>query len=178
MKKTSLAAFVALALIGTAAGAQTVQEKSTTVSSTNPVTGDQTTTHTVTRTEFKTLDTNADGVIVVGEIPQADPFATVFTAYDADGDKKITRVEYDAWVAAKPVADATVAKTTTTTTTTKHREFTTLDADADGYIVLDEIPDSDEFRTVWVKYDTDGDKRITKVEYQPYYTVSVDVDAD
>lgn len=178
MKKTSLAVFVALALFGTAAGAQTVQEKSTTVSSTDPVTGDQTTTHTVTRTEFKTLDTNADGVIVVSEIPQADPFATVFTAYDADGDKKITRVEYDAWVAAKPVAVAPTAKTTTTTTTTttKHREFTALDVDADGYVVLDEIPAGDEFRTVWVKYDTDGDKRITKVEYDPYYTVSVDAD--
>lgn len=176
MKPTNLAVFVALALFGAAAGAQTVQQQSTTVSKTDPVTGAQTTTQTTTRTEFTTLDTNADGYIVVSEVPKADPFATVFTTYDADGDKKVTRVEYDAWVAAKPVAATAATTTTTTTTTTKHPAFTVLDTNADGYIVLDEIPNDDEFRTVWVKYDADGDKRITKVEYEPYYTVSVDVD--
>jgi hypothetical protein len=172
MKPTKLATFVALSLFGVAAGAQTI-EKSTTTRSTDPVTGAQTTTQTTTRTEFKSLDTNADGYLVVSEVPSQDPFARVFAAYDADGNKKVTRVEYDAWVAAKPVAATT---TTTTTTTTRHPAFAALDRDADGYIVVDEIPADNEFKTVWVKYDADGDKRITKVEYDPYYTVSVDVD--
>jgi len=175
MKPSILATFVALSLFGVAAGAQTV-EKTTTTSKTDPISGARTTTQTTTRTEFKSLDANADGFIVVSEIPQADPFATQFITYDADGDKKVTRVEYDSYlttVATKPVAATT---TTTTTTTTKHPAFTVLDVDADGYVVLDEIPADNEFRTVWVQYDKDGDKRITKVEYDPYYTVSVDVD--
>src|SRR5262245_60494247 len=140
MKTSILAAFVALSLFGVAAGAQTVEQKTTTVSKTDPITGAKSTTQTTTRTEFKTLDVNADGYLIVSEVPTADPFATVFTTYDADGDKKVTRIEYDAWAAAKPVAATT---TTTTTTTTKHPEFTVLDVDADGYIVVDEIPASD-----------------------------------
>lgn len=176
MKPTKLAAFVALSLFGAAAGAQTV-EKSTITSSTDPVTGAQTTTQTTTRTQFKTLDVNADGYLVVSEIPPRDPFASVFQAYDADGDKKVTLVEYNTWFNTKPVAATTATRTTTTTTTTtKHPAFAVLDTDADGYIDVDEIPTDNEFRTVWVKYDADGDKRITKVEYDPYYTVSVDVE--
>lgn len=176
MKPTKLAVFLALSLFGAAAGAQTV-EKTTTLKSTDPVTGARTTTQTTTRTEFKTLDTNADGYLVISEVPSADPFRNVFTAYDADGDRKIARVEYETWFTTKPVAAATATRTTTTTTTTtKHPAFATLDVDADGYILVDEIPADNEFRTVWVKYDADGDKRITKVEYDPYYSVSVDAD--
>lgn len=177
MKPTKIATFVALSLFGAAAGAQTV-EKSTVTSSTNPVTGAQTTTQTTTRTQFKTLDTNADGYLIVSEVPSRDPFANVFQAYDADGDKKVTLVEYNTWFNTKPAAAtaATSTTTTTTTTTTKHPAFAVLDTDADGYIVVNEIPADNEFKTVWVKYDTDGDKRITKVEYDPYYTVSVDID--
>jgi Ca2+-binding EF-hand superfamily protein len=93
--------------------------------------------------------------------------------YDKDGDKRITRVEYDAYVTAGPAVAAT---TTTTTTTTTKPTFVMLDTNADGYVVVEEIPATSEFKKVWVSYDKDGDKRITRIEYEPFYTVKIDVD--
>lgn len=175
MKPSTLASLVAVALFGVAAQApaQTTETKTTVEKKTNPVTGAQTTTTTTTRTEFVKLDTNADGVLVIEEVPTADTFAKVFTQYDIDRDRKVTRIEYDTYLTGKPMAAST---TTSTTTTIKRPAFVVLDSNADGYIVINEIPTDNAFKKVWVQYDKDGDKRITKVEYEPYYTVSVDVD--
>lgn len=70
---------------------------------------------------------------------------------------------------------ATGAVTTTTKTRTV-TEFAALDGDADGYIVLDDVPEDNALRKVWVEYDKDGDKRITRVEYDAWYVTNVDSD--
>jgi Ca2+-binding EF-hand superfamily protein len=133
-----------------------------------------TTTTTTTRRQFVDFDTDADGFIVVNDLPRDEPFVQVWTTYDKDGDKRITRVEYDAYLAAA-AAPASTATTTTTTTTTR-REFVALDANADGYLVVSEIPKDNDFAKVYVEYDKDGDSRITRTEYDAWYTVEVDED--
>jgi Ca2+-binding EF-hand superfamily protein len=175
MKPSTLAALVAVALFGLTASAeaQTVKQTTTVKKTTDPITGTQTTTSTTMRTEFTKLDVNADGVIVLNELPSTEPFTKVWVTYDKDGDKRITRVEYDAYVTAGPAVAAT---TTTTTTTTTKPTFVMLDTNADGYVVVEEIPATSEFKKVWVSYDKDGDKRITRIEYEPFYTVKIDVD--
>jgi Ca2+-binding EF-hand superfamily protein len=132
-----------------------------------------TTTTTVTKRQFVDFDTDADGYIVVNDLPRDEPFVKVWTTYDKDRDQRIARAEYEAYLIASAPATST---TTTTTTTTTRRDFVALDANADGYLVLEEIPKDNEFARVYVEYDKDGDKRITRTEYDAWYTVEVDAD--
>ncbi|HET9482394.1 MAG TPA: hypothetical protein VFO79_00435 [Xanthomonadales bacterium] len=71
----------------------------------------------------------------------------------------------------KDLSSGTITKTTTTRTVT---EFVALDGDGDGYIVLDDLPEDNPLRTSWVEYDSDGDQRITRVEYDAWYVAGVD----
>ena len=52
-------------------------------------------------------------------------------------------------------------------------EFATLDVDSDGYLELAELPQDDGFRDTWLAFDTDGDSRITQVEYDAWYVADV-----
>jgi hypothetical protein len=171
-----LAAAVALVLGAASASAG----ETTRVEETRTTTDAHGNTVTSTRVKFEDYDSDADGIIVKSEIPAGSTFSTVWTQYDIDRDLRITPVEFRKWTVVdadgQRVQQTTVSTdargNTTTTTTTR---FEDLDADADGIIVKSEIPSASPFATVWTKYDTDGDLRITPVEYQPYAVAGRDV---
>ena len=135
-----------------------------------PATAATTTTTTTTRREFVDLDADSDGYIVVKDLEPDEPFVKVWTTYDKDGDQRIARVEYDAYLA---TLSPRPASTTTTVTTTK-REFVALDTNADGVLLVSEIPKDNEFAKVYIEYDKDRDNRITRAEYDAYLAVVVD----
>lgn len=174
MKPYTITALAAACLFALPAYAQTSVQETTVRQTQDPVTGTTTETTTTTTTEFVDLDADRDGFVIVSEAAKNPEFSKVWVQYDKNGDKKITRVEYDAYRAI--AVKEPVASTTTTTTTTTRREFVDFDTDADGYIVVSEIPADDEFAKVYVKYDKDGDKKITRTEYDAWYTVQVDAD--
>jgi hypothetical protein len=143
-----------------------VEERTTTTDATGRIT-------TTTSVSFRDYDSNADGIILEQEIPAGSPFSNVWVQYDADRDLRITPVEFERWtpVAAdsQRVEQTTVSTdahgNTTTTTTVRFEE---LDANADGVIVKSEVRPESEFATVWMRYDADGDLRITPVEFKAY----------
>jgi hypothetical protein len=130
-------------------------------------------TTTTTSVRFEDYDTNADGIILKQEIPAASSFADVWVQYDVDRDLRITPVEFRKWT---PVSADTqrVEQTTVSTdahgntTTTTTVRFEELDTNADGVIVKSEVRPDSEFGTVWMRYDADGDLRITPVEFKAY----------
>ena len=130
-------------------------------------------TSTTTTVRFEDYDSDADGYILKQEIPTGSAFANVWIEYDADRDQRITPVEFQKWTLVE--ADASKVKTTTVstdsqgnTTKTTTIRFEDLDSNADGVIVKSEIQPSSEFSTVWMRYDEDGDLRITPVEFKKY----------
>jgi hypothetical protein len=137
-------------------------------------------TTTTTTVRFEDYDTNADGIILKQEIPTDSTFSTVWMQYDADGDLRITPVEFQKWTLVdadtqrvKQTTVSTDAQGNTTTTTTVR--FEDLDSNADGYIVKSELRPETELSTVWMRYDADGDLRITPVEYKAYSVASPEV---
>ena len=164
---------LALALgVGAAPADEVTRVKETTT--TTDASGRTTTTTTV---RFEDYDTNADGVILKQEIPAGSTFSNVWVQYDADNDLRITPVEFKKWTLVdadvqrvKQTTVSTDAQGNTTTTTTVR--FEDLDNNADGVIVKSEIRPESEFSTVWMRYDADGDLRITPVEFKAYSLAS------
>ena len=153
--------------VAVAEDVQRVQETKTT---STDASGRTTTTTTV---RFEDYDTNADGFILKQEIPADSRFANVWVQYDADRDLKITPVEFEQWTLVD--ADTQAVKTTTVSTdaqgnstTTTTIRFEDLDSNADGVIVKSELRPDAEYSSVLMRYDADGDLKITPVEFKAY----------
>ena len=163
----------------TPVAADTQRVEQTTVST--DAAGNTTTTTTV---RFEELDANADGVIVQSELRPDSDIYMVWKRYDADGDLRLTPVEFKAYTVAAPTASTTVQKhtssvvnadgSTTELTTTTKVEFTDWDKDADGVLIRSEIPTDSGFATVWTKYDADADLKITPAEFDAWLVVAGD----
>lgn len=143
-----------------------VEEKTTTTDAAGRTT-------TTTTVRFQDYDTNADGILLKEEIPADSSFSQVWVKFDADRDLRITPVEFQQWTPTpadvQRVERTTVSTdaqgNTTTTTTVRFEQF---DRNADGYIVKEEVLPESEFATVWMRYDADGDLRLTPVEFKGY----------
>lgn len=83
--------------------------------------------------DFKKLDSNNDGFVSRIDVEVGSELATNFDQHDLDNDGRLSRTEFDAWLAASAEVnsfDTTATTTSTTTTTTTDTTGATLDSTA------------------------------------------------
>ncbi len=124
--------------------------------------------------DFASIDTNNDGFIVVTDLEAGSPLVESFATYDLDNDNRLSRTEYDAWIAAT-VTDTSSASQVAQT----RRDFNELDTDNDGKLSDAELRLSDA--TVadnMTMYDRDGDGMLSETEYRDMSLAGADIDED
>jgi Ca2+-binding EF-hand superfamily protein len=107
--------------------------------------------------KFADLDTNRDGFIARDEVPTNHALIGAWATYDADNDQRIARSDFDRWVLAT------------------HPDFATLDTNRDGLLTKAELPSTHALYTGFGTFDTDGDTKLSRSEFDAYGSGSAPV---
>jgi len=115
------------------------------------------------RQMFQKADANKDGKITLAEVPEArrEGFKKLLEKADKDGDKALSVEEAKA--AAKVIGQKIRAHMAEKVGEVGKKIFTKLDANKDGKITVDEVPEHrrEGFKKLLEKADKDGDKALS-----------------
>jgi len=118
------------------------------------------------RQMFQKADANKDGKITLDEVPEArrEGFKKLLEKADKDGDKALSGEEAKA--AAKVIGQKIRAHMAEKVGEVGKKIFVKLDADKDGKITVDEVPEErrEGFKKLLEKADKDGDKALSGEE--------------
>jgi Ca2+-binding EF-hand superfamily protein len=115
--------------------------------------------------EFTELDKNSDGYVYRVDLETGSTLALNFDQYDTDNDGRLSRSEYQAWVA---VTTAPPGQTVSAYARGEIKAFADLDSNSDGYVARTDLEAGSPLLAVFDQYDTDNDGRLSRAEYDTW----------
>jgi trimeric autotransporter adhesin len=131
---------------------------------------------------FDQLDEDNDGYLVRTEVPASIELNAEFDQWDTNDDTRISRLEFGEWVRTQDAAALAALRTEIGTGSgtgpsavprgqavsqfaQQQQVFDQLDVNADGYLLISDLPAGSDLRSSFERWDSDSDNRLSRIEF-------------
>jgi Ca2+-binding EF-hand superfamily protein len=116
--------------------------------------------------QFSDLDRSGDGYVLRSDLQSDSEIARNFDQYDTDNDGRLSRTEYEAWVASATAPPG--QRISEIARGDAPQQFSDLDTDSSGYITRADVPTGSDLARNFSTYDTNNDGRLSRAEYEAW----------